>query len=142
MRVLDFVFNVIMCGGVSNWCQTCVNSVLEYKENKTTRTAQVFVPRTDILSAPGQYKFHTGVSDTYCMRLITIHESMQALAVDMSKAPECCEECGKPGDLRPYGKGGAWICMPCGMKNLKETEAQFAKVLAGESDQVKVVDIE
>ena len=62
-------------------------------------------------------------------------------AVDMSQCPDNCEECGKPGDLRPYGKGGKWICMPCGMKNEKETKEQFGKILNGEkAPGVKVTE--
>lgn len=24
-----------------------------------------------------------------------------------------CHYCGKPGNLRPYGPGGSWVCAPC-----------------------------
>lgn len=49
-------------------------------------------------------------------------------------APAECSDCGKKKELRPYGKGGAWICFPCGMKDEEETEKQFAKVISGERD--------
>jgi hypothetical protein len=24
-----------------------------------------------------------------------------------------CHYCGEPGDLRPYGPDGSWVCFPC-----------------------------
>lgn len=36
--------------------------------------------------------------------------------------PATCCDCGKPGDLRPYGPGGAPICFDC-MKATPEREA-------------------
>lgn len=55
-------------------------------------------------------------------------------SIDYSQAPAdgCCQECGKPGDLRPYGKDNKWICMPCGMKDEEQTKEQFSKILNGE----------
>lgn len=40
-----------------------------------------------------------------------------------------CSVCQKSGDLRPYGKDGALICFPCGMKNEKRTKEEFSKAL-------------
>ena len=40
-----------------------------------------------------------------------------------------CAECQKFGELRPYGKNGAWICFSCGMKDKSETERQFSSAL-------------
>lgn len=42
-----------------------------------------------------------------------------------------CEECGKKDELRPYGKGGKWICFPCGMKDEETTSRNFKKVING-----------
>lgn len=38
-----------------------------------------------------------------------------------------CEYCGKNDELRPYGRGGAFICFECGMKpeHKSETEANY-----------------
>jgi len=63
------------------------------------------------------------------MRLRTIYEAITS--VDFGKCPENCEQCGKPGDLRPYGKDGAWICFKCGMKDEEETTKNFGKILNG-----------
>lgn len=27
--------------------------------------------------------------------------------------PRCCYYCKQPGNLRPYGPGGSWVCAPC-----------------------------
>lgn len=66
-------------------------------------------------------------------RLQTIRESLNVISIDASEAPECCEYCGEPGDLRPYGKDGEWICFKCGMseENIEDTEAKFADILDG-----------
>lgn len=40
-----------------------------------------------------------------------------------------CEVCGVPGDLRPYGKNGAYVCFSCGMKDQRTARKQFNKIL-------------
>ncbi|WP_160687117.1 hypothetical protein [Clostridium sp. C2-6-12] len=52
--------------------------------------------------------------------------------------PRECEYCGEISELRPYGKNGANICFKCGMKNEKEAEKQFMKIL-DDVDEVVVV---
>jgi hypothetical protein len=42
-----------------------------------------------------------------------------------------CQECGHVDELRPYGRGGAWICFACGMKDEEETKRQFRALLEG-----------
>jgi hypothetical protein len=44
-----------------------------------------------------------------------------------------CEYCGKKAELRPYGKNGANICYSCGMKNEKETRANFNNITSGKT---------
>lgn len=74
-------------------------------------------------------------------RLQTINEDI-ALVIDFSQAPNECEYCGEPAQLRPYGKDGAWICFKCGMEHEDETEANFADVLDGSgSDAVKIISV-
>lgn len=45
--------------------------------------------------------------------------------------PQQCDYCNAIRELRPYGRNGAMICHPCGMKpeNKAETERQFGKLL-------------
>jgi hypothetical protein len=52
-----------------------------------------------------------------------------------SESEAKCELCGKVSELRPYGPRGENICFECGMKNLKTTERQLARVLFGEEVQ-------
>lgn len=53
-------------------------------------------------------------------------------------APRVCSKCGSPeradddeglSELRPYGKGGALVCFPCGMADEATTNAEFARQL-------------
>ena len=47
-------------------------------------------------------------------------------------APTTCADCGEKfdqDDLRPYGKGGAWICYDCGMKDEETVNENITKVL-------------
>jgi hypothetical protein len=50
-------------------------------------------------------------------------------------APTCCV-CGAPGDLRPYGPGGAPICFPCGTapERVNATAAVFTSQLEAACD--------
>lgn len=48
--------------------------------------------------------------------------------------PVICSDCGQLKELRPYGKDGAWVCFECAMKDEKEAEKQFQKLLNGERD--------
>ena len=48
--------------------------------------------------------------------------------------PAECSQCGQIAELRPYGKGGAWICYECGMTDLETTDMEFEKLLNGERD--------
>ncbi len=36
-----------------------------------------------------------------------------------------CDQCGKIGELRPYGPSGSLICWPCGQLDAQGTEARF-----------------
>jgi hypothetical protein len=57
----------------------------------------------------------------------------------LQEEPQKCEYCGRIAELRPYGKNGANICFKCGMENIKTTEAEFGKRIAG-VDTVVVVN--
>lgn len=48
--------------------------------------------------------------------------------------PAKCTDCGDVKELRPYGKGGAYVCFECGMKDEAEMKRQFLKLLNGERD--------
>lgn len=41
---------------------------------------------------------------------------------------DVCSICGKTAELRPYGKGGAWICYPCMMKD-KNLQKNAEKII-------------
>jgi hypothetical protein len=45
--------------------------------------------------------------------------------------PKKCEYCGELAELRPYGRGGAFICYECGMKpeNKSTTDLMFENLL-------------
>jgi hypothetical protein len=43
-----------------------------------------------------------------------------------------CEGCGKKADLRPYGRGGRWICFACGEKDPVTGNACFGHVVFGD----------
>ena len=49
-------------------------------------------------------------------------------------APAICSDCGNEDELRPYGKGGIWVCFDCAMKDPDEAKKQFCKVLEGDRD--------
>jgi len=38
-----------------------------------------------------------------------------------------CAVCSKEAELRPYGRGGEWICFECGMADLPTTCEQCDK---------------
>jgi hypothetical protein len=40
-----------------------------------------------------------------------------------------CQECGNVDELRPYGKGGKFVCFPCGMKDEDEAKRRFGAIL-------------
>lgn len=40
-----------------------------------------------------------------------------------------CQECGQVEELRPYGKGGKFVCFDCMMKDEEEGKRQFSKLL-------------
>ena len=44
-----------------------------------------------------------------------------------------CADCGKYEELRPYGKNGSSVCFECAMKDEKEAEKQFSKILDSSS---------
>lgn len=46
-----------------------------------------------------------------------------------------CSKCKKTGDLRPYGKGGALVCFPCGMDDLPTTKKEFGALLGAAEDE-------
>jgi len=47
--------------------------------------------------------------------------------MDVSQFMRTCEDCGQHKECRPYGRGGAWVCFQCGMKDEAEAARQFAK---------------
>ena len=36
-----------------------------------------------------------------------------------------CQDCGNVAELRPYGKGGKFVCFKCAMKDEPEMKRQF-----------------
>jgi len=42
-----------------------------------------------------------------------------------------CEGCGKVDDLRPYGRGGKWVCCDCGEKDPEAMNSRMGHVLLG-----------
>jgi len=49
-----------------------------------------------------------------------------------------CQECGQVAELRPYGRGGKFVCFPCAMKDEKEAKRQFGAILNG--SDITVID--
>lgn len=47
----------------------------------------------------------------------------------MSAPPKACTDCGEDKELRPYGKGGAWVCFACAMKDKPEAERRMVAAL-------------
>jgi hypothetical protein len=37
-----------------------------------------------------------------------------------------CHYCGEPGDLRPYGPDGSWVCFPCTTATEERSDAAGA----------------
>lgn len=55
-----------------------------------------------------------------------------------------CVHCGKGGDLRPYGPGGANVCFPCAMETperKQEAEDQFAECLGAAGPVAVLADV-
>lgn len=50
---------------------------------------------------------------------------------------KACADCGQYKELRPYGKGGAWVCFKCAMKDEAEERRQFDKVLSAD---ISIID--
>ncbi len=48
-----------------------------------------------------------------------------------------CEVCGEMAELRPYGRDGANVCFPCGMKDEDEALRRFAAILNGPNEPVQ-----
>lgn len=48
-----------------------------------------------------------------------------------------CTICGEFSELRPYGKDGAFVCFPCGMKDEETAMEQFEKQ-HGDADVILV----
>ncbi len=40
-----------------------------------------------------------------------------------------CQECGKVKELRPYGRGGKFVCFECAMKDEGEAKRRFGAIL-------------
>ena len=49
-----------------------------------------------------------------------------------------CQDCGKVSELRPYGKGGMFVCFKCAMKDEDEAKQRFGAILDG--SDVVVID--
>lgn len=45
--------------------------------------------------------------------------------------PMECSDCGEEKELRPYGKGGAYVCFSCMMKDEEEGVKQLGMVMDG-----------
>lgn len=41
--------------------------------------------------------------------------------------PAHCSMCQREEELRPYGKGGAWVCFDCAMKDEPTAAEMFRK---------------
>ena len=50
-----------------------------------------------------------------------------------------CQMCHNTGELRPYGKGGAWVCFDCGMQDEAEARRRFGDLINEKS--VTVIDV-
>lgn len=48
--------------------------------------------------------------------------------------PQQCDLCGNVAELRPYGPGGACICIACGRKDFTGTCARMGVKLFGMSE--------
>ncbi len=48
--------------------------------------------------------------------------------------PSNCSSCTKIKELRPYGKGGSWVCFDCAMKDEGEMKKQFSKLFDNSRD--------
>lgn len=42
-----------------------------------------------------------------------------------------CQECGTVTELRPYGRGGMFVCFDCAMKDEEEAKRRFSAILNG-----------
>jgi hypothetical protein len=49
-----------------------------------------------------------------------------------------CQECEKKAELRPYGRGGKFVCFECMMKDEEEGKRQFGAIL--NSSDIVVID--
>ncbi len=49
-----------------------------------------------------------------------------------------CQECGQTKELRPYGRGGRFVCFACMMKDEDEAKRQFGAIFNG--SDVTVID--
>src|SRR5258705_537923 len=47
-----------------------------------------------------------------------------------------CQDCSKVAELRPYGKGGKFVCFDCAMKDEDEAKRRFGAIL--EAGQVVI----
>lgn len=47
-----------------------------------------------------------------------------------------CQICGEKAELRPYGKGGKWVCFDCGMTDEPEARRQFRDQFATKAGTV------
>lgn len=62
---------------------------------------------------------------------------MSEIVIIDGTVPAKCELCGKVEELRPYGPGGKFVCFDCAMKDEKEAERQFSKLIAGKTVFIK-----
>ena len=54
------------------------------------------------------------------------------------QSPKMCSVCGRLTETRPYGKGGALVCFPCGMKDEETVNREYQKRL-DQANRVVVV---
>lgn len=51
--------------------------------------------------------------------------------------PEICSLCGELRELRPYGKNGAKICLPCFLENEEELKPNMERIFGNEKSTDK-----
>ena len=62
-------------------------------------------------------------------------EPVQVQGIIAAEKPQQCDDCGKIAELRPYGPDGSTVCFTCAMKDKREMERQFCKVMGWEDTE-------